>query len=109
MTYHFNQPVLYLIKSPIGVKIGVSNDFRSRLQSLQAQTGCELGVIDVVKMPSMAEARQLEKKLHNWLDHLRLKGEWFRADPIIAKYGGISLECKTLIWGDGGFHLDVIN
>jgi T5orf172 domain len=67
-------------KAPI--KIGYcSGDPISRLQALQTGYPAKLAIICVLPGPQSDEGREHEK----W-KHLRVHGEWFRADPDLLEY-----------------------
>lgn len=61
------------------IKIGVSDDPKQRLKSLQTGSPHSLHLRDAAPVP---EDQRLESALHKKLEHRRLNGEWFE----IAEY-----------------------
>lgn len=66
------------------IKIGVAQDVKKRLDSLQ--TGCPypLKVICAIGCDNREHALATEKRLHRYFGHSRVGGEWF--------YGGIKID-----------------
>ena len=62
------------------VKIGVTNNIKKRLKTLQTGNPWRLQVMAIVYRP---DAFQLEAALHRHFDAQRMRpdGEWFRFDP----------------------------
>ena len=63
------------------LKIGHSFQVSSRVKTLQASSPEELALLKTIP-----GSKQLEAKLHEKFAHLRLHGEWFKADTEIMKY-----------------------
>jgi hypothetical protein len=68
------------------VKIGRAKDVEKRLKSLQTAHPHELKVIKIFKLKGGKAAQELESSLHQKFDHLRLSGEWFKAEPELLDY-----------------------
>lgn len=67
------------------IKIGVSNDVRSRLNTLQTSNGSPLSIIGTIEFMDKSEAFRVEKELHTYFKAFRKsskkrKTEWFRDD-----------------------------
>lgn len=68
---------IYVIQSKKRFKIGVANDSKQRLRTLQTGNADKLDLI----MNSMStNAREVEAKIHRKLGHKRISGEWFELD-----------------------------
>jgi len=65
-------------------KIGLSGDVEKRLQTLQTGSPVTL-IIHHTEEVNPKKVRLLEKKIHNELNHKRVKGEWFDLSPEDAK------------------------
>jgi len=73
---------VYAIQCHEFVKIGVANDVRKRLASLQ--TGCPYDLTLIAEWHS-SDAGRVEDELHEILDKWRVRGEWFKLpDDVIA-------------------------
>ena len=68
------------------VKIGRAKDVEKRLKSLQTAHPHELKIIKIFKLKGGKAAQELESSLHQKFDHLRLSGEWFKAEPELLDY-----------------------
>jgi hypothetical protein len=68
-------------KGANAIKIGRSVDPRARLEALQA--GCPLPLHFIVKVRGGTEE---EGMLHRRFGHLRIHGEWFRAEGDLVDY-----------------------
>ncbi|MBV9385782.1 MAG: GIY-YIG nuclease family protein [Chroococcidiopsidaceae cyanobacterium CP_BM_ER_R8_30] len=62
------------------IKIGMAKDLDQRLKSLQTSSPARLQLIKVVQLANVKEAAECETKLHRKFAHLRLSGEWFKAE-----------------------------
>ena len=65
------------------IKIGVSNDVKSRLNTLQTSNGSPLSIIGTIEFMDKSEAFRVEKELHTYFEAFRKsskkrKTEWFR-------------------------------
>ena len=89
-TFHFAErdPVqrkqyVYLIGSKCEqvMKIGISGNVNSRLQSLQASNALDLDLLFCVEGDSKLEAKMLAK-----FSHLKIRGEWFSWDKRIISH-----------------------
>lgn len=70
-----NVRVVYLLSDTINQKIGITNDIKGRIASIQ--NGNPLHVSVVAHYKPRIPARNLEKALHQHFNEHRLKGEWF--------------------------------
>lgn len=76
--------MLYIVqaKTTRFVKVGSCTDLKDRLR--QVQTGCPYDLEVLVALYS--EGRKLEKDLHVQFATLRVRGEWFKLEGIVAKF-----------------------
>jgi hypothetical protein len=110
------------------MKVGISRDADRRIRGLSTATGRDVTLVRAFPM-RMALARNVEATVHDALDALRLKGEWFRCpvevaleavnaaietakeDEIEPEGGGVSEEDTPVSQEDrgcvGGRHLGV--
>jgi len=79
------EPCVYFLR--VGddgpIKIGFTRDIIRRLRGLQTAHPEEIRLLAkiVVRFP-----RQLEREVHARFAHLRISGEWFRAEPELLDY-----------------------
>lgn len=75
----YGEGFVYFVRMGIDgpVKIGKSNDPRSRISSLT--TGCPIEIIPLLLIPG----DHLEKTLHAYFARCWIKGEWFKADDFL--------------------------
>ena len=64
------------------IKIGISNNVGSRLKGIQSSEPLKL--LAVIKQGG----KDLERRLHEKFEGLRVHGEWFRPDPQLLEYIG---------------------
>ena len=69
-----------------GLKIGVSDNIKKRFDSLQHANPLPLTLAWMVRVPSLMEARRIEKALHLEFRTYRLHGEWFAPGVKDAAY-----------------------
>jgi hypothetical protein len=72
---------VYFIGHSSAVKIGVTIDVERRLRMLQIGSAEPLRLL-----ATMAGVHRDERRLHRRFAHLRLTGEWFRADPELLSF-----------------------
>ena len=75
---------IYIIGSSDKQKIGISGDIPQRLQTLQTGNPEKLTVHHYVEVPDH-RALVMEQKIHKELSHYRIRGEWFKMSPEMAK------------------------
>ncbi len=68
------------------VKIGRAKDVEKRLKSLQTANCNQLKLLKTIKVGGSQEARELENSLHQKFTHLRLLGEWFKAETELLDF-----------------------
>ncbi len=68
------------------IKIGMAKNIERRLKSLQTSSPAKLELIRSMQVSSQEEARELEKSLHQKFEHIRITGEWFRAESELNHY-----------------------
>jgi hypothetical protein len=68
--------VVYFVRGGDAVKIGRTGNLAARLKALATASAVPLEVL-----AALPGGRDLEVQLHRRWQHLRLKGEWFRATP----------------------------
>lgn len=67
------------------VKIGIANNLKLRLQSLQVGNPLKLFLIGAKEVVSKAMAHKKEKELHEKFKNHNLNGEWFYYTPEIEE------------------------
>lgn len=70
------------------IKIGKAKDLEKRLKSLQTVSPAQLKLLKAIQVTGEKEAGQLEASLHRKFIHLRLSGEWFKAEKELFDYIG---------------------
>jgi hypothetical protein len=65
------------------IKLGYSSDPHQRLRELQTGSSSPLHLVYSEHVSS--DARLLESHLHHALNHLRVRGEWFRISDLEAR------------------------
>jgi len=83
-----NMSYVYFILDPINscVKIGKSNDVKSRIRDLQIGNPNELKLLATVSCHDESAAFKFESKLHANYSHLYMRGEWFKYEDSLEKY-----------------------
>ena len=80
------EEVVYLIgrKNTDFVKIGITGNLDSRFQTIKEQYN-DIELLSYYICPSRKYSSNLEKKLHNLLEHKRTQFEWFilKTDEIL--------------------------
>lgn len=66
------------------IKLGYSTDPRSRLRELQTGSSSPLHLL-YYESCEPGRAALLERQLHKDLNHLRVRGEWFRLSDSAAR------------------------
>lgn len=74
------------------IKIGKTNDLRSRVEALQTGNPCKLKVIATLHAPAV-----LEMQLHAYLDEFRLEGEWFSPSKEVIEIAALMNESLDAI------------
>lgn len=87
--------VTYFIRAGDAIKIGFASNFKRRLGSLQTAQEKPLEVLAVI---SAGDVGELEA--HQRFAHLRLSGEWFRADKELLQF----IEYAKLKFGEAVEH-----
>lgn len=64
------------------IKIGISESHKTRFTALQVALPYPLKVLAILP----TEDGIFERRLHRKFAHLRLNGEWFKADPELISY-----------------------
>ena len=84
----FKTEFIYFIlnKESNAVKIGRAKDVEKRLKSLQTANCNELKLIKTIRVNGSLEAKELENSLHQRFSHLRLLGEWFKAEQELFDF-----------------------
>jgi hypothetical protein len=68
------------------IKIGWAGNVQNRLAELQTASPIKLKLLKTIQLESPAEAQSLEKQLHRHFAHLKIQGEWFKADPVLHEF-----------------------
>lgn len=63
------------------IKIGVAEDWRQRIKSIQSMSPTKLELVFCI----VAESRRFESYLHRKLSKFRIHGEWFTADKEVVE------------------------
>ena len=79
---------VYIIKAGNFYKIGISNDVKKRLRSIQTANAQKCTIIATLECQN-AQAKELE--IHRYLSEFRANGEWFmlndrKLNEIVIKY-----------------------
>lgn len=77
---------VYFIRTTQGqslVKIGKSGNVTKRLESLRTGCAFPLELIGTLSCRSEMHASSIEKQLHRMHKWARMRGEWFRYDPVV--------------------------
>lgn len=84
MAIYKNHYYVYFVRDNLGhIKIGISNDVRARIWSLQTANPMKLEYFYSILVEGEVAARTLEKKIHSKFSHVRLQGEWFEEKEVI--------------------------
>jgi hypothetical protein len=70
---------------PSSVKIGITNNLKTRLSALSTGNSEKLSILHNWKLPTITDARNVERLAHGRLSQYRLSGEWFDVTPEVAK------------------------
>jgi hypothetical protein len=76
-----HEEVVYFIRAGDAVKIGHTKNVPSRLRALATASAVRLQVLATVP-----GGRDREDREHQRWSHLRIRGEWFRADEGLLRY-----------------------
>lgn len=68
------------------IKIGKAKDLNNRINSLQTVSPAKLQLLKAIQVTGEKEAGQLEFSLHRKFAHLRITGEWFKAESELLDY-----------------------
>ncbi len=74
---------LYIITDGESYKVGLAKNINNRLKNLQTSNAKKLSVYRDVIVPD-AQARYIEKCIHDRLKKYRLQGEWFSRDCLLV-------------------------
>ena len=89
---------VYFISDSNGhIKIGESNNIARRLHEIQTAIATRCCLIQYLKIEDQDNRRDWEKALHNYFKDYRVKGEWFREQPIIDFIGEENLFTSELL------------
>lgn len=81
------------------VKIGMTNNYESRIKTLQTGNHQVLRFLAVIKCESRSHARRVESTLHHILKSQNILGEWFKIQKsniykaINAMANNVELDC----------------
>ena len=75
---------IYFAQAGDAIKIGITVDLRNRLSELQVGSFIEINYVHT--MPSN---KIEEQQLHEKFNKYKIRGEWYKAEPIL-KYLGIT-------------------
>jgi Meiotically Up-regulated Gene 113 (MUG113) protein len=71
---------VYFITDGEYIKIGISNNVKSRLSGLQTSNPKKLSLLSSIECPDSTYAGELERTLHERFSESRASGEWFKLD-----------------------------
>jgi len=85
-----NSMYVYFIRQGAGngkgpIKIGMASNLERRLNTLQTGNPVELNFIACIPCDSREEARELERKLHDFFRGSKIRGEWFKGGINMAR------------------------
>lgn len=85
---------VYVIHSTSGhFKIGFSTNPKRRLRQLKRTQGpFEYRLVAYIKLPTVADAKQVEKDLHDAFERKQVNGEWFELEPAHLIAIGVCFE-----------------
>ena len=75
--YRYKENCIYAIKTPIGIKIGLTSRLGNRLADYQSEFGCACYPIDLLTNLSRKDARAMEYSLHKYFLDKNISGEYF--------------------------------
>ncbi len=68
------------------IKIGWAGNVQTRLAELQTASPIKLKLLKTIQLESHTEAQSLEKQFHRHFAHLKIQGEWFKADSALHEF-----------------------
>ena len=68
------------------IKIGVSSDPEKRVEAIRSSSPQDLTPIRYVRIKDGLNGFLVEQSLHERFSHLRIRGEWFRAEPELFEF-----------------------
>lgn len=75
---------VYFISDVVGhIKIGVSEDPKTRIKQLQTGTIHPLRIVHLIRTKTMKDAYKVEALLHKKLKENCVEGEWFEEKPVM--------------------------
>ena len=77
---------VYFIRGGNRVKIGRSNDPKSRLAMLQVGSPVKLEIVHIIQCSSLEHSILVENCLHHVFGQIRERGEWFKLTPSLRKF-----------------------
>lgn len=81
---HRNYCGVYVVTDGTACKVGITDNFATRLVALQNGNPRRIVLYEFVRATSMAAAQRAEQATHRTLAAVRLHGEWFSASPETA-------------------------
>lgn len=73
----------YIIRADQYIKIGYTNSIDRRFETLQIGNPIQLELVEVFLHESAEDAEDHEAKLHYRFRRHHVRGEWFRARPVL--------------------------
>jgi len=93
---------IYFIRSGnVGrpIKIGISNNVKKRMATMQTGSPDDLYLIGVIPSESRKQALSVEKWLHCRYEKHHIRGEWFSGSIKLKKgVNRVELEKHNIIW-----------
>jgi len=77
---------VYIVRLGDVVKIGVTTFLAARLKQLAIQTKAAPQLLRTFEETDVIRPRQIEGELHRRFSHLRIHGEWYRAEPELLDW-----------------------
>lgn len=83
---------VYFITDGLRIKIGIADNIKRRLHSLQTGNPRRLSVLKIIQYESRQEAENAESNFHYVFSNTRCFGEWFDKSPELCRFVGIDYE-----------------
>jgi hypothetical protein len=77
---------VYVARFGNQIKIGYSTFVDSRIRQLSSKTGIRGEVLCTFDVTDPLHVHSQERALHDRFRHLRIKGEWYRAEPDLLEW-----------------------
>ena len=109
---------VYFIQAEDGgpVKIGCTGELRGRIRDLQVGNPQKLRVVETISCGELGNhtAHWIERTIHQRLQHLYVRGEWFRDEPSLWEVcgeferNGVAMARRAILYERHGY-VDVVD